>query len=177
MRQIPRSGAIEGVKRASALRWPGPSTLRPIRYRRFSQTWGCYPTFDKVKDFPPLPATGEPVVFATDLKGNPVGEAKLLPSGEVAIKTCINDGTGSLWGAGRKDFESFLPLGGFLGLAGHARAHAAGQGTGPESPYGIAFARTAINEFQNKGVEEDIRQLAGQAGRFPFDLATNCILS
>ena len=28
-----------------------------------------------------------------------------------------------------------------LGLAGHACAHAAGQGTGPESPYGIAFAQ------------------------------------
>jgi hypothetical protein len=24
---------------------PGPSTLRPIRYRRFSQTWGCYPNW------------------------------------------------------------------------------------------------------------------------------------
>ena len=43
MRQIPRHWVIEGVKRASPLRRVGPSTLRPIRYRRFSQTWGCYP--------------------------------------------------------------------------------------------------------------------------------------
>ncbi len=32
-----------GVKRASSLRRTGPSALRPVRYRRFSQTWGCYP--------------------------------------------------------------------------------------------------------------------------------------
>ena len=44
LRQIPHPWAIEGVKRASPLRRAGPSTLRPIRYRRFSQTWGCYPS-------------------------------------------------------------------------------------------------------------------------------------
>ena len=32
-----------GVKRASPFGRARPSTLRPICYRRFSQTWGCYP--------------------------------------------------------------------------------------------------------------------------------------
>ena len=41
--QIPRPGAIEGVKRAYPLRRTGASTLHPIRYRRFSHRWGCYP--------------------------------------------------------------------------------------------------------------------------------------
>jgi hypothetical protein len=43
LRQIPRPEAIDGVKQESPLGWADPSTLRPIRYRRFSQTWGCYP--------------------------------------------------------------------------------------------------------------------------------------
>jgi len=33
LREIPRPRAIEAMKRASSLRWNGPSTLRPTRYR------------------------------------------------------------------------------------------------------------------------------------------------
>jgi hypothetical protein len=43
LRNIPSPWAIEGVKRASPLRRAGPSTLRTIRYRRFSQGWGWDP--------------------------------------------------------------------------------------------------------------------------------------
>ena len=50
LRQIPRPGAIEGVKQASQFRRARRSTLRPIRYRRFSQTWGCYPLFGRSPD-------------------------------------------------------------------------------------------------------------------------------
>jgi hypothetical protein len=119
-------------------------------------------TFSSKWDYPPLPTDGTPVVFATDSNGHSVGEARLLSSGTVAIKTCLNDGTGSLSSAGRQKYELFLPPGKLMGFAGHARSHAAGQGTGPESVYGIAYAKEAINKFQNEGVEEDIRKIADE---------------
>ena len=37
-------GLSRGVRRASSVRRGRPSTLRTIRYRRFSHGWGCYPT-------------------------------------------------------------------------------------------------------------------------------------
>jgi hypothetical protein len=47
-----------------------------------------------------------------------------------------------------------------MDLPGHQRAHPLGQGTGFESPYGIAYAPEAVNQrLQNDGIEELLRGL------------------
>jgi hypothetical protein len=125
------------------------------------------------KDYPEL-QPGKKVTFCVDEDGRPVGTAEKHADGTIRVWTCINDGTGSLAGGGRQGYESALPRGSEVGL-GHVhlhkevveepyvRAHAAGQGCGPESPYGITLAPNEINSFQNYAPEEDIRALAERA--------------
>ena len=108
----------------------------------------------KVKDYPEL-QPGKTVTFCEDEEGRPIGTAEKHADGTIRVRTCINDGKGSLAGGGRQGYESSLPRGSEVGL-GHVhlgkevaqeyyvRAHAAGQGCGPESPYGIALATEVL---------------------------------
>lgn len=52
-----------------------------------------------------------------------------------------------------------------IGLSGTERAHALGQGTGFESPFGIYYAPRMVNqELQNRGVEDLLRRLRDTVG-------------
>jgi len=146
--------------------WTGPTVVSEggVSYRYRAA---------RVKDYPEL-QPGNKVTFCVNEEGQPVGTAEKHADGTIRVWTCINDGTGSLAGGGRQGYESALPRGSEVGL-GHVhlhkevveepyvRAHAAGQGCGPESPYGITLAPNEINSFQNYAPEDDIRALAERA--------------
>ena len=65
--------AVEISEESPQFRRARRSTLRPIRYRRFSQTWGCYPfkggtSLSKVCGAPPT--EGSPTVRRSVITGS-----------------------------------------------------------------------------------------------------------
>ena len=66
-------------------------------------------------------------------------------------------------GRGRLGYERAMLRGIEVGLIGWERAHSQGQGTGHESSFGILYAPREVNqEFQNRGIEQHIRDLFQQ---------------
>ncbi|MDZ4822252.1 MAG: polymorphic toxin type 4 domain-containing protein [Flavobacteriales bacterium] len=79
---------------------------------------------------------------------------KLDASGNLVIRSRVDKGQQ------RQDLENNMLPGSRVGLQGWERSHSQGAGTGHESPFGIVYAPSIVNQqYQNLGVEKKIRDL------------------